>query len=167
MTQNWLQPGLSALRDFRRTWPQLLLVTLATRIAVTLLMLPGAALLLRFFIARHGRAALSDQEILFFFLTPVGLVALVVVGGTLIGIALLEQAGLMTVGFGASEGRRVTWFGALRYVFRRFPAIRLGWQLLIRVLALAGPILALVGGVYWAFLRHHDINYYLLNRPPT
>lgn len=167
MTHNKLQSGFFALRDFRRTWPQLLLVTLATRIAVTLLMLPGAALLLRFFIARQGRAALSDQEILFFFLTPGGFVALVVVGGVLAGISLVEQAGLMTVGIGAAENRRVTWNSALLYVSRELPAILvLGSHLLIRVLALGGPILALVGGVYWAFLRHHDINYYLLNRPP-
>jgi glycerophosphoryl diester phosphodiesterase len=167
MTHNKRQSGFFALRDFRRTWPQLLLVTLATRIAVTLLMLPGAALLLRFFIARQGRAALSDQEILFFFLTPGGFVALVVVGGVLAGISLVEQAGLMTVGIGAAENRRVTWNSALLYVSRELPAILvLGSHLLIRVLALGGPILALVGGVYWAFLRHHDINYYLLNRPP-
>ena len=30
-----------------------------------------------------------------------------------------------------------------------------------------GPILALVGGVYWTFLRQYDINYYLANRPPA
>lgn len=166
MAQNRLLPGSLALRDFRRTWPQLLLVTVATRMAVILLMLPGAALLLRFLIAQQGRAALSDQEILFFLLTPRGFVALVVVGGILVGISLLEQAGLMTVGFGAAEERRVTWFGALRYVFWELPAIRLGLHLLVRVLALGGPILALVSGVYWTFLRHHDINYYLLNRPP-
>ena len=31
MMNGSLEPGLSAFRDFRRTWPQLLLVTLATR----------------------------------------------------------------------------------------------------------------------------------------
>jgi len=36
----------------------------------------------------------------------------------------------------------------------------------VRTTLVAGPILALVGGVYWTFLRHHDINYYLSNRPP-
>ena len=56
-----IEHGIQAVRDFRRTWPQLLLVTLATRIAVTLLLLPGVALLLRFFIGRQARAVLSDQ----------------------------------------------------------------------------------------------------------
>ena len=163
-----LQPGLSAFRDFRRTWPQLLLVTLATRVAVTFLLLPGLALLLRFFLSRQGRAVLSDQEILFFFLTPIGALALVVVGGIWIGIALIEQAGLMIVGFGAAEDRRITWFGALRYVFHESPRILLlGSHLLVRAMLIVGPMLALVGGVYWTFLRQYDINYYLTNRPPA
>jgi glycerophosphoryl diester phosphodiesterase len=167
MMQNKLQPGFFAWRDFRHTWPQLLLVTLATRIAVTLLLAPGAALLLRFFIGRQGRAALSDQEILFFFLSPAGVLALVLVGGIWIGISLVEQAGLMVVGYGAAEDRRVSWFSALRYVFKELSRIlTLGSHLLVRATLLAGPILALVLGVYWVFLRHHDINYYLANRPP-
>ncbi len=159
--------GVQAIADFRRSWPQLLLVSLATRAAVTLLLLPALAVLLRFFLMRQGRAALSDQEILFFFLSPVGMLALVIVGGVWMGISLLEQAGLMVVGFGAAENRRVSWFGALRYVLGEISRIlRLGSLLLVGVALLAAPILALVGGVYWTFLRHHDINYYLLNRPP-
>jgi glycerophosphoryl diester phosphodiesterase len=167
MARKEFLPGILAGRDFRRTWPQLLLVTLATRIAVTLLMLPGLALLLRFFLSRQDRAALSDQEILLFLLSPTGAVALVVVGGIWLGIALLEQAGLMVVGFGAAEERRVTWFSALRYVFRESPRIlRLGSNLLARAALLGVPILGLVGGVYWTFLRQYDINFYLANRPP-
>lgn len=166
MTRLEIGHGLEAIRDFRRTWPQLVLVTLATRIAVTLLMLPSLALLLRFFLSRQDRAVLSDQEILFFFLSPIGALALVVVGGIWIGIALIEQAGLMVVGFGAAEDRRITWFSSLRYVFRESPRILLlGSHLLVRTALLVGPMLALVGGVYWTFLRHYDINYYLANRP--
>ncbi len=162
-----LRPGLEALHDFKRTWPQLLLLSLATRVAVTLFLLPGVALLLRFFLGRSDRAALSDQEILFFFLTPVGLTALVLVGGIWIGVALLEQAGLMTIGFGAIEDRRITWIDSLMYVARKLHNILLlGGHILVRVLIIAVPILALAGGVYWIFLRDHDINYYLTNRPP-
>ncbi len=146
MRRSTIEHGRLALRDFRRTWPQLLLVTLVTRIAVTLVMLPGLALLLRFFLSRQDRSVLSDQEILVFFLSPVGIVALIVLGGIWIGISLLEQAGLMTVGFGAAEDRRVTWFGSLQYVFHELPRIlRLGSHLLVRATLIAGPIIALVG----------------------
>ena len=138
-----LEHGRLALRDFRRTWPQLLIVTLVTRIAVVLLLMPGLALLFRFFLSRADRSVLSDQEILFFFLTPWGVVALVLVGGIVIGISLIEQAGLMVVGFGAAENRRVTWFGSLRNVFRELPRILpLGSHLLVRAILLVGPIAA-------------------------
>lgn len=167
MTRNTLEPGLSALRDFRRTWPQLLLVSVATRVAVTVVFIPAIALLLRLFLSAEGRQALSDQEIVFFFLSPVGLVALVIVGGTAIGVAFLEAAGLMTIGFGAAEDRRITWFGALRYVVRELRRIlRLGRRLLIRALFVIVPPLVLLGGVYWLLLRQHDLNFYLTNRPP-
>jgi glycerophosphoryl diester phosphodiesterase len=74
----------------------------------------------------------------------------------------------MVVGYGAAEDRRITWFGALRYVFLESPRILLlGSHLLVRAALLAGPMLALVGGVYWTFLRQYDINYYLTNRPPA
>jgi glycerophosphoryl diester phosphodiesterase len=33
-------------------------------------------------------------------------------------------------------------------------------------LAVSAPILVLMGLVYWTFLREHDINFYLTNRPP-
>ena len=136
--------------------------------AVTLLLLPGLAILLRFFLARQGRAVLSDQEILYFFLTPAGAAALIIVGGCWVGVSLLEQAGLMVVGYGAAEDRRITWFSSLRYVFRESPRILLlGSHLLVRAALLVGPMLALVGGVYWTFLRQYDINYYLTNRPPA
>lgn len=166
MTRSTIEHGVQAVRDFTRTWPQLLLVTLATRVAVALFMLPGLALLLRVFISRQDRVVLSDQEILYFFLTPAGIAALVVVGGTWVGIALLEQAGLMVVGFGAAEDRRISWLASLRYVLRNLPRILLlGSHLVARAALLAGPLLGLVAGVYWAFLRQYDINYYLATRP--
>lgn len=161
-----LRPGVLALRDFRRTWPQLFLLSLAARVAVAVLLLPGLALVLRFVLSGQGRAALSDEEILYFFVSPAGIVTLLVVGGAGIGVALVEQAGLMTVGFGAVENRRVSWHAALWFVMRRLPPILLlGGHILARVLMLAAPILLLLGLLYRVFLGEYDINYYLTERP--
>lgn len=167
MSRPGLSPGAGALGDFRRAWPHLFLLSLVTRVAVAVLLLPALALVLRLALASRGRAALSDQEILFFFLSPIGIATLCGLGGAWIGVSLIEQAGLMTIGFGAADGRRVTWLGSLRHVARRFfRVLRLGVQIVVRLLALAAPALALVGAVYWLFLREYDINYYLTNRPP-
>jgi glycerophosphoryl diester phosphodiesterase len=92
---------------------------------------------------------------------------LIVVGGAWIGVALLEQAGLMTIGMGAAEGHRLSWLAAARFVSGRFVRIlQLGAHLLVRVLVIVAPVLALLAAVYGWFLREHDINYYLVNRPP-
>ena len=162
-----LTPGTEALSDFRRSWPQLFLFSFVVRITVAVILLPGLAVVLRVALATQGRAALSDQEILFFFLSPVGLATLVVVGGTWVGLALLEQAGLMTIGMGAAAGLRPTWFSAFRHLASRFTRLLLlGAHMLVRALVMAAPILALLGAVYSLFLREHDINYFLTTRPP-
>jgi len=161
------EPGHKSLTDFRRTWPQLLLVSLALRLAIAAILLPSLAFLLRFFVSRTGRAVLSDQEILFFFLTPTGIAALITVGGALIGIGLVEQAGLMTIGLGATQDRHVAWLDALRYVGRRLPLVLLlGAQILLRVLVYVVPSVAVIGGVYFLLLGDADINFYLTDKPP-
>lgn len=162
-----LKPGLLAVGDFRRTWPQLFLLSLVSRIGVALVLLPALGLVLRLVLGGQGRAALSDEEIVFFFFSPAGIATLVVLGGAFVGVALLEVAGLMVIGCGATESRRVAWYAALRFVLHRLAAIfRLGARLVVSVLLPSAPILALVGGVFWLFLRDYDINYYLTNRPP-
>lgn len=162
-----LRPATAGGTDLGRSWGQVLCYALVMRLVIGVLAIPGLALLLRLSLAGGERAALSDQEILFFFLKPVGFVALVLVGGFWIGVALLEQSGMMLIGYGATEGRRVTWWVALRGVIRKLPVILLlGIHALLRILVLVLPFGAVAGGVYWMLLRHHDINYYLARHPP-
>lgn len=157
----------SALEDFKRIWGQLLLFAIATRLAVSLVLVPGLAFLLRLFISSRSGGALSDTEIASFLLSPIGLVTLVVLGGFAIGVAFVEQSGLMAIGRAASEHTRLGWSGALRFVFARLPRILpLGSHLLARALAVSSPLLALAGAVFWLFLTKHDINYYLNEKPP-
>ncbi len=161
------QKRILACSDLRRTWLQILPFSLATRSAVAIVLLPVLATILRLVLSLQGQRTLSDQEILFFILSPMGLATLVLLGGFWIGIAFIEQAGIMMIGFGAAEGKRVTWLRALRFVVAKLHVILLlGCHLLARALLLAAPFLAASGGVFWLFLHEHDINYYLENRPP-
>ena len=156
----------AGLRDLRRVGGQLLLVTVATRLAVTFLLLPLLAGALRLIMAMRGKSALSDAEIANFFASPLGISTLVVVGGFWVGAAFVEQAALMTVGYAAVEGRRVGWFSALRYVGSKIPVILpLGSHLLGRALLIAAPFLGLAAILAFSLLGEHDINYYLFHRP--
>ena len=63
---------------FASNWQQFLAIHLAVNILIFVFFAPAAALLLRLAITLSGDAALSDEDILFFILSPVGLVSFIV-----------------------------------------------------------------------------------------
>jgi glycerophosphoryl diester phosphodiesterase len=158
---------LGPLRDFRRTWPQLLATDLLARTLAVVVLTPAVALLLKLFLVRTDTGVLSDQDILWFCLHPIGLTALVVVGAVSLGILFFEVGQLMVIGFGALEDRRVTYLDAFRYLVRRAPALlRLAGKALVVLLLIAAPFLAGIGAVYLLMLGKYDINFYLARKPP-
>jgi len=157
----------SAISDFRRTWPQLLIASVLSVTITIVVATPLVGLLLKLFLLYTEDNVLTDGDIVAFFLHPLGLVALVILGALSLGVYLSLQGVLMVIGFGAVEGRRVTYLDALWYVARRMSRFgRLAGRVTGTVLLVALPFLAAVGGVYLLFLREHDINYYLATRPP-
>jgi len=167
MTRLTLSTVLDPLRDFRRTWPQLLITDLLSRALAFLVLTPLVGLLLKLFLLRTETGVLSDQDILFFALSPFGLASLVAVGAVALGILFAEVGVLMVIGFGAVEDRYLTWLDALRCVVRRSPQLaNLGGQVVVRLVLLAAPFLAAIAGVYALLLGEHDINFYLADQPP-
>ena len=157
----------AALRDFRRTWPQLILTDLLSRTLGVVVLTPLIGVLLKVFLIRTEDQVLTDTDIAMFVLHPIGLTALVVVGAVTLGLLFAETGVLMVVGFGAGEDRRVTYLEALLYVSRRaWSLVRLAGAFILRLLLISAPFFAAVGGVYLAFLSKHDINFYLTDRPP-
>lgn len=158
---------LSAIRDFRRTWPQLVLTDLAARAIGVAVTVPLVGMLLKLFLLAADDGVLTDTDIAAFALHPIGLFGVVVVGCVVLGLLFVETALLMVIAFGAAEDRVVTWLDALRYVVRYAPRmIGLARRVLVRLLLLAAPFLAGAGAVYVFMLGAHDINYYLADRPP-
>ncbi len=103
-----------ALTDFRRTWPQLVLTDLLAKILAVVAVAPLVSLLLKLFLMTTDDGVLADADIAAFALHPIGLTAIVIVGAVLLGVWFAEQGVLMLIGFGAVEGRRVTWLDAVR-----------------------------------------------------
>jgi len=156
-----------ALRDFRRTWHQLLLTDVVARGLGVIVLTPIVGLLLKLFLVRADDGVLGDADIAVFLLHPIGITGAVLVGAFSLGILFAEHGTLMVIGFGAMEDRRVSWLDALRYVVRygrQF--VTLAGRFCLRVGLVATPFLAALGGVYLGFLRQHDINFYLATRPP-
>ena len=157
-----------AISGLRRTWPRMLVTDLLYKVIALVVLSPLVGLALKIFMASRGDQVLADQDILFFVLSPVGLVTLVVVGAVSLAILVLEQACLMVIAFGESRGLFVGTSAALRFGARHsWLVIRVAFRVFIRVLLLASPFLAVGALVALTLLGDHDINYYLARQPPV
>ena len=156
-----------ALSDFRRTWPQLVLTDLLARAIAVIAVTPVVGLLVKLFLMGTNDGVLADADIAAFALHPIGLTAIVIVGAVSLGVWFAELGVLMTIGFGAVDDRRVTWLAGVRYVSRHAARlVRLAGRIIARLLIIAAPFLAGVGGVYLLLLGRYDINFYLADKPP-
>ncbi len=158
------KPGVLGM--LRLCWPRLLAADVLAKALGFLVVAPVTALLLGFFSRRSGSTVLTDEDILFFFLSPTGIAALLIIGVFTFWIVFTEQAVMLTLGLGTLEHGTVTLGKACRFVAARsMSLLRLALALLIRLLLLAAPFALLASIIYWALLTRFDINYYLEVRP--
>ena len=157
---------VTAWQDFRRAWSRLLAVHVVYQLAAFALLTPLVGVALRVFVSFSGDTVVADQDILFFVLSPIGIVALVVLAAASIAIVAVEQAALMTIGFGTVRKQNVGLMDALWLAARHSESIlRLTARLVIRVLLIASPFLAATAVVFLWLLSEFDINFYLSERP--
>jgi glycerophosphoryl diester phosphodiesterase len=132
-----------------------------------IVLFPLVGLLGRVLLSLSGNPVLTDQDILFFALTPLGAASFVFLGGLLLFIAAIEQASLMTIAGGGQHHREFTVFGALQRNLEQAPRIlAFALRLVVRLVLLILPFLAASAVVAMALLTEYDINYYLTDRPP-
>jgi glycerophosphoryl diester phosphodiesterase len=101
--------------DLRRLWKDLVLTDLAYKLIAFVVLTPAIGILFRVLIAASGNAILTDQDILFFFLGPIGWVCFVAVGALWLGIVALEQAALLGIVGAAAQQKRIGVRRALRF----------------------------------------------------
>ena len=83
-------------KGLERLWFPFLVTDLLTKLLVFALLAPVIAGSLRLFLRLGGRdSVLADEEILGFLLSSVGLLTVLVVGGLILGVILLEHATLV------------------------------------------------------------------------
>jgi glycerophosphoryl diester phosphodiesterase len=148
--------------------PTMIAYELIFRTAILALAAPMAGWAVARLVARSGSAAVSNTAIVHFLLTPAGLAAaLLWAFGYLLG-QLVLGAGLMALAALALAGRRVRLGHALGLATRSsLRLIRLGVMQLVGLAAVCLPFLGLAGVTYGLLLTGHDINYYLVERPPA
>jgi len=154
-------------RKFASNWQQFLAIHLAVNVLIFVFLAPAAMLLLRLTIALSGDAALSDEDILFFILSPVGLVSFIVLVSAFSIIIFLEYAALITAAWCSEQGKPVSVRRILASLaFRAQRLFRLAALVLLRVILNSIPFVLLLALVYQLLLSDYDINYYLAVKPP-
>ncbi len=155
------------LGRFRRSWPQFFAADIATRVAATLLLTPLVAWIARGSLSRAGGGALTDQDILWFVLSPLGIASLLLVATGAVLAGLIGHTAIMTVAAGIEDDKSVSWMAGMRHALRRlFGIFRLALLGMVRILIDAAPWLVLAGALYFFLLTDHDINFYLAEKPP-
>lgn len=154
-------------RDLKATWPQLAITDILYKVVGFVILTPLTAALVRVVVSMSGRTVLADQEILFFFMRPLGWVSLILIGGITLAIIGLEQAALMSIVLGERKGLQVDFWRALVFVAgRAWAVLQVTAKLVARALLIAAPFLVAAGLTYMALLTKHDINFYLAEKPP-
>lgn len=154
------------LGQLKANWRPFLAIHLAVTFVVLVLLAPLSALLLRLLVLLSGDPALSDQDILYFVLSPSGFLALLVLVAVISVIVFLEYAALVTAAWLVEKERKAPVRGVLMFLAANAPRLfGLAIWLFLRVLLYSLPFLALLGGIFLALLGDYDINYYLAVKP--
>ena len=149
-----LRPALGAQIGF----------AVAFQLLAAIVLFPVGALLST---ALMGRPVLDSTEVASFVLSPRGLVSMILLGTAWLGIYLVQLSGLTAIAEGALAGRPLGAREAARLVLGRALGLtKLALRFVLTGLCVLAPV-ALVAGLFARqLLPRHDINFYLLNKPP-
>lgn len=157
-----------ALAVFRLNWKQFLGIHIVVNGLSLLVLTPLLAVVLGWIVLASGQTALTDEDILFFVLSPTGMLLMILAGGLYTTIVVFQQAAMVTAAFYASTGAAMTNARLGRYMLMKFwPLFRLATQMVGRTVLIAAPFLAVSAWIYFSFLNEFDINYYIATKPPV
>ncbi len=122
----------------------------------------------RYLLDFSGEPVLSDMDIAYFFLSPLGMTAGLLFSALIITIIIFEQASLMAVSEGRLYNKPVTIAAALYFTAIRAKKIYFfALHLILRIFVIVVPFLAIAGLIAWSLITDYDINYYLNEKPPV
>ena len=127
---------------------------------------PLTAWLLNRLVVTSGQFAVSNQDLITFFLSVRGVIFVLLSISFVISFGFMEQVGLLIISMAAVKDRRVSVSAVLWQNMKYIPAlIRLG---LLQAMAYGTASLPFIGGgvlTYFSLLGNRDINYYITAQP--
>jgi glycerophosphoryl diester phosphodiesterase len=155
------------LSTIRQHWRIFLGIHVAANLLSLAVLMPLSTLLTGLLIPASGDAALTDEDILLFALSPLGLLIVSIATASYLTLLVFEQSALFLAAFRVTAGKRTNLVALSRYLLERSWAI---FQFALRTIGLAAlviaPFLAALVWIAGRYLSEYDINYYLAERPP-
>ena len=156
----------AAVKGLRQAWRHLFVADLLFKLLTIVVLVPLVVGLLNVLLWVTERGTLTDMDVVFFLLTPVGAVGVFLVLAVWLGITAVEQATLLTLLVAGEDGKGSV-LAATRWAFRNSASIvNLMCRLVGSVVAVSTPGFVGAGLVAWCLLGKHDINFYLTEKPP-
>ena len=163
-----LQGTRQVLEAFRLNWKLFLGIHIAVNVFSLLVLTPLVTLLMGWLILISGHTALTDEDILYFVLSPVGMTILLLAGAMYATVIVFQQAAMITAAYNVTSENAVSIPKLTRYLLVKFwPLFRLALHMVGRTALVAMPFLAASAWIYFSYLTEFDINYYLAARPPV
>jgi glycerophosphoryl diester phosphodiesterase len=155
-------------RDFLRARGTLYVFEILFESLKIWLLVPAIAVVLSALVSGAGHIAVSNEDILDFMLTPLGLLYAALFGTVTVALVLLQQAGIMVLAALPDSAVRPSIGRALRAAFpQTLRIVQLGAvEAALLALALA-PFVLLAVLTYGLILSEHDIYFYWKARPPA
>jgi glycerophosphoryl diester phosphodiesterase len=124
--------------------------------------------LLNRLVAASGQYAVSDNDLIVFFLSSQGIAFLILSIGFVLTFWFAEQVGLLIISIKAAHEKKVSVSLVLWEQITHLAALfRLGLMQAGAYLVLSIPFLLGLGLTYWLLLREWDLYFYLNVRPPS
>ncbi len=129
---------------------------------------PASGWLLNRLVAASGQFAVSDNDLIAFFLSTPGILFLIFSVGFVLTFWFAEQVGLLMISVRAASEKSVAVSQVLWEQIAHFPAlIRLGLLQAAGYLSASIPFVLGIGLVYWLLLTEFDLYFYINVRPPS
>ncbi len=154
-------------REFRAGFWRFLEFDVFFKILAAVVLQPISAWLASVLISSTGYPAFSNERIIAFLLSPVGVATVIVSGTAAAAIIFTEFAGLVILNAALSSSRPMTSAEALWRTIKKLPELaKLGMVVIVAFGLALTPFAALAALTYRALLSGADINYFLAETPP-
>ncbi|OYP36526.1 glycerophosphodiester phosphodiesterase family protein [Rhodopirellula sp. MGV] len=159
--------------DVRQVWSliksskrSLVATDLVYKLLAYVLITPAFVVLFQFLFGLSGDEVLSDLDLVYFLIGPLGWVCGLAVASLWLAILALEQASLLWILVQRQNGQTAHTLDALRFAaVKSISVLRVAFAIVARTVFVATPFLGAAALSYRWLLADFDINFYLTERP--